>query len=130
MRASAPLAKISDWARGERALTELGARVSRAYGAVTLVGSGLHEDPAVLAGAMADARACGADVKCVAAGGFAVTLTVATVNVNRNTGQVEQETKALLNVSPRNVFNVWELASLGITNRVQPMPPSIAVLLP
>ena len=47
----------------------------------------------------------------------AVTLTVATVNVNRNTGVVEQETKALLNVAPRNVFNVWQLAALGITVR-------------
>jgi Tfp pilus assembly protein PilW len=60
----------------------------------------------------------------------AVTLTVATVNVNRNTGVVEQETKALLNVAPRNVFNVWQLAALGITNRVQPTPASVAALLP
>jgi hypothetical protein len=32
-------------------------------------------------------------------------------------------------VSPRNVFHVWQLASLGITNRVQPMPASVAALL-
>ena len=60
----------------------------------------------------------------------AVTLTVATVNANRNTGQVEQETKALLNVSPRNVFNVWQLAGLGVTNRVQATPASVVALLP
>ena len=60
----------------------------------------------------------------------AVTLTVATVNVNRNTNAVETETKALLNVSPRNVFNVWQLAGLGITNRVQPTPASVVALLP
>jgi len=40
------------------------------------------------------------------------------------------ETKALLNVSPRNVFNVWQLAGLGVTNRVQPIPPSVQALLP
>ena len=38
------------------------------------------------------------------------------------TKQFRLEDKALLNVSPRNVFNVWELASIGLTNRVQPMP--------
>ena len=41
-----------------------------------------------------------------------------------------QETKALLNVSPRNEFNVWQLAGLGITNRVQATPPSVTALLP
>jgi len=35
-----------------------------------------------------------------------------------------------LNVSPRNVFNVWQLASAGILNRVQPMPPTVTALLP
>jgi type II secretory pathway pseudopilin PulG len=60
----------------------------------------------------------------------AVTLTVQTQTVDIQTGQSQQETKALLNVSPRNVFEVWELASLGITNRIQPMPASVTSLLP
>jgi hypothetical protein len=44
--------------------------------------------------------------------------------------QFQRETKALLNVSPRNVYNVWELASMGLSNRVQPMPASILAILP
>ncbi len=44
------------------------------------------------------------------------------------TGLYQKETKALLNVSPRNVFNVWQLAGLGIVNRVQPTPPSVTAL--
>jgi len=60
----------------------------------------------------------------------AITLTVQTQVVDPVTKQFQLETKALLNVSPRNVFNVWELASIGLTNRVQPMPPSILLLLP
>ncbi len=60
----------------------------------------------------------------------AITLTVRTNNVDLNTGQFQTETKALLNVSPRNVFNVWQMAGLGITNRVQPIPPTVLALLP
>ena len=52
----------------------------------------------------------------------AITLTVQTNKVDPITKRVQTETKALLNVAPRNVFNVWQLASLGFTNRVQPMP--------
>jgi hypothetical protein len=52
----------------------------------------------------------------------AVTLTVQTQNPDPQTNQYQQETKALLNVSPRNVFEVWELASIGAFNRVQPIP--------
>jgi hypothetical protein len=59
----------------------------------------------------------------------AITLTVRTVSRDRNTGQFMTETKALLNVSPRNVFNVWQLAGLGVTNRVQPIPPTVVALL-
>ena len=59
----------------------------------------------------------------------AITLTVRTINRDRNTGQFMTETKALLNVSPRNVFNVWQLAGLGVANRVQPMPPTVLALL-
>jgi hypothetical protein len=60
----------------------------------------------------------------------AITLTVRTQNRDRKTGDFQRETKALLNVSPRNVFNVWQLAGLGITNRVQPTPASVTALLP
>ena len=61
----------------------------------------------------------------------AITLTVRTQNRDLNTGQFMTETKALLNVSPRNVFNVWQLAGLGVTNRVQPTPLTVTnTLLP
>jgi hypothetical protein len=60
----------------------------------------------------------------------AVTLTAQTQVVDPQTGSFQQETKALLNVSPRNVFEVWNAASLGITNRVQPMPATVTSLLP
>ncbi len=62
----------------------------------------------------------------------AITLTVHTQQQDPLTHQFQQETKALLNVSPRNIFDVWELASSTppLTDRVQPMPPSIANLLP
>ena len=60
----------------------------------------------------------------------AITLTVQTQTRDRITNQFQLETKALLNVSPRNVFNVWQLASAGVTNRVQPMPATVAALLP
>jgi len=60
----------------------------------------------------------------------AITLTVATQNKDRHTGAVQVETKTLLNVSPRNVFTAWQLAGLGIANRVQPTPASVTALLP
>lgn len=60
----------------------------------------------------------------------AITLTVETAEKDPITGLYQRETKALLNVSPRNVFNVWQLAGLGITNRVQPTPASVTALLP
>jgi hypothetical protein len=60
----------------------------------------------------------------------AITLTVRTQNRDRKTGNYQEETKALLNVSPRNVFNVWQLAGLHVTNRVQPTPASVTALLP
>ena len=60
----------------------------------------------------------------------AITLTVRTQNRDANTRDFQTESKALLNVSPRNVFNVWQMAGLGNTNRVQPMPASVAALLP
>jgi hypothetical protein len=60
----------------------------------------------------------------------AITLTVRTQNRDRKTGDFQEETKALLNVSPRNVFNVWQLAGLSVTNRVQPTPATVTALLP
>ena len=61
----------------------------------------------------------------------AITLTVETQLVDTVTKRKQQETKALLNVSPRNVFSAWQLASLGIADRIQPTPTNITnVLLP
>ena len=60
----------------------------------------------------------------------AITLTVQTQVIDPITRQFQTETKALLNVSPRNVFNVWQLASAGVTERLQPMPPTVTNLLP
>ena len=60
----------------------------------------------------------------------AVTLTVFTQQKDPTTQQFQTETKALLNVSPRNVFDTWELASGNISNRVQPMPASVHTLMP
>lgn len=62
--------------------------------------------------------------------GVAITLTVQTANRDPQTGLFQRETKALLNVSPRNVFNVWQMAGLGYQNRVQPTPASVTALLP
>jgi len=59
----------------------------------------------------------------------AITLTVRTQIIDPVTKQYQTQTKALLNVSPRNTFNAWQMASLGIANRIQPMPPSITALL-
>jgi prepilin-type N-terminal cleavage/methylation domain-containing protein len=59
----------------------------------------------------------------------AITLTVQTADKDPGTGLFQRETKALLNVSPRNVFNVWQLAGLSMGYRVQPMPPSVTALL-
>ncbi|PYT81605.1 MAG: hypothetical protein DMG40_08625 [Acidobacteria bacterium] len=58
----------------------------------------------------------------------AVTLTVQTQNPDPQTPLIngqpnyQTETKALLNVSPRNVFNAFEFAELDYLNRIQPTP--------
>jgi prepilin-type N-terminal cleavage/methylation domain-containing protein len=56
----------------------------------------------------------------------AVTLTVQTQNKDLQTNAPQFETKALLNIAPRNVFEAWELASSpsGYT-RAQPMPHNV-----
>jgi len=59
----------------------------------------------------------------------AVTLTVQTQLIDPITRKAQTETKALLNVSPRNVFNTWELAGFGYTDRVQPTPGTVTTLL-
>ncbi|SRR6266852_6038378 len=60
----------------------------------------------------------------------AVTLTVQTQNKDPQTGQFQQETKALLNVSPRNVVEVYDTASLTDPLRAQQMPATVTALLP
>jgi prepilin-type N-terminal cleavage/methylation domain-containing protein len=60
----------------------------------------------------------------------AITLTVQTQAIDPVTRQFQTETKALLNVSPRNVFNVWQMANAGVRNRLQPTPPTVTALLP
>jgi hypothetical protein len=60
---------------------------------------------------------------------LAVTLSVQTQDIDPVTRQFQIETKTLLNVSPRNVFHTWQLASMLETSRVQPTPPSILALL-
>jgi len=59
----------------------------------------------------------------------AISLTTQTQSRDRITRQFQTETKALLNVAPRNVFDAWLLASMGSNSRIQPMPPSVAALL-
>ena len=60
---------------------------------------------------------------------IAVTLSVQTQDIDPVTRQYQVETKTLLNVSPRNVFQTWQMASAQETNRIQPIPPSILVLI-
>lgn len=52
----------------------------------------------------------------------AVTLTVQTPNKDPQTAQFQTETKALLNVSPRNVYEAFDFAQLDYSNRIQPTP--------
>jgi prepilin-type N-terminal cleavage/methylation domain-containing protein len=60
----------------------------------------------------------------------AVTLTVQPQIPDPQTGQLIPETKALLNISPRNVFEVWDTAKLVDPTRAQPMPATVTSLLP
>jgi len=60
----------------------------------------------------------------------AVTLTVQTQQIDPTTKSYQTETKALLNVSPRNVFNAWELMGFSVMDRIQATPASITNLLP
>ena len=60
----------------------------------------------------------------------AITLTVQTQQVDPVTRAYQTETKALLNVSPRNVFSTWALAGMSYTDRIQSTPVSVTTLLP
>ena len=60
----------------------------------------------------------------------AIMTTVRTDEVDQTTGQFQTVTKALLNVAPRNVFNVWQVASLNYKDRIEPLPASVLALLP
>lgn len=60
---------------------------------------------------------------------IAVTLSVQTQDIDPVTRAFQIETKTLLNVSPRNVFHTWQLASMRETNRIQPTPPAILILM-
>ena len=62
--------------------------------------------------------------------GVAVTLSVRSQQKDQFSKTYQQATKTLLNVSPRNIFLVWSMVSIGVTNRLQPMPASILALLP
>jgi prepilin-type N-terminal cleavage/methylation domain-containing protein len=57
-----------------------------------------------------------------------VTLTVNTANLDPQTHQYQTETKALLNVAPRNVFDAWLLGGGSVTSRLQPVPPGVGTL--
>jgi prepilin-type N-terminal cleavage/methylation domain-containing protein len=59
----------------------------------------------------------------------AVTLTAQTAQVDPITKQYQTETKALLNVSPRNVYNAFSLAGLGYTDHIQSTPATVSALL-
>lgn len=52
----------------------------------------------------------------------AVTLTVKTQTRDPQTGQFQYETKALLNIAPRNVYEAYQAYALQGYSRVQPMP--------
>lgn len=58
-----------------------------------------------------------------------VTLTVQARTVDPQTQQIQKETKALLNVSPRNIYDGYQLAAGGVANRIQPMPATVASLI-
>jgi hypothetical protein len=60
----------------------------------------------------------------------AITLTVQTQQIDPITRAYQTETKALLNVSPRNVFNTWMMAGFSEMERNQSTPPSVTALLP
>ena len=61
---------------------------------------------------------------------IAVTLTVQTQNKDLQTQQFQPETKALLNVAPRNIVEVYDTSSLVDSTRAQAMHATVTALLP
>jgi type II secretory pathway pseudopilin PulG len=61
---------------------------------------------------------------------IAVTLTVQTQNKDLQTQQFQPETKALLNVAPRNIVEVYDTSNLVDSTRAQGMPATVTALLP
>ena len=59
----------------------------------------------------------------------AITLSVQTEQIDPVTRQRQTETKALLNVSPRNVLYAWMLVGMGYTDRIQSTPATVTALL-
>ena len=59
----------------------------------------------------------------------AITLTVETEQIDPVTRQKQTETKALLNVSPRNVFHAWSFGGMGYTDRIQSTPATVQALV-
>jgi len=59
----------------------------------------------------------------------AITLTVETEQLDPVTGVKQKETKALLNVSPRNVFHAYGFAGLAQTSRIQSTPATVVALV-
>lgn len=60
----------------------------------------------------------------------ALTLTVQTQNIDPVTHNPQTETKALLNVGPRNIVEVWGTSALVDPTRAQQMPATVTALLP
>jgi len=60
----------------------------------------------------------------------AVTLTVQTQLPDPSTGLFQKETKALLNVAPRNIVEVYDTSSLVDSTRAQATPATVTALLP
>jgi prepilin-type N-terminal cleavage/methylation domain-containing protein len=58
-----------------------------------------------------------------------ITITVQSQYPDPQTGQLLTESKALLNVAPRNVFYAWQMANAGLADKIQPMPQSVSALL-
>jgi type II secretory pathway pseudopilin PulG len=61
--------------------------------------------------------------------GVAIALTAQTQNIDATTRLAQTSTRSLLNVSPRNVFNAWQMAGVPRTDYIQPMPAATVLLL-
>ena len=59
----------------------------------------------------------------------AVTLTVWTQQVDSGDAPVPDGNEGAPEISPRNVFSAWELASIGYTDQIQSTPATVTALL-